>query len=168
MEPWGRNPRYNIYETRDGKFVTVCLLEYRGWKRFCEYIGHAELAPEEDWSDRHSDHGDRAEAFRNAIASFCLSRDRDELAEEMRKAEISICAVYSTDEAVNSVHARERGAIAFAERPADGKVPYLVDPLARAGISDPARQPSPNLGEHGDEIRRELRGRRKANVASRG
>ena len=88
MEPWGRNPRYNIYPTRDGKFVTVCLLEYRGWKRFCEYIGRADLAPEEDWSDRHSDHGDRAAAFRDAIASFCLSRGRDELAAEMREAEI--------------------------------------------------------------------------------
>src|SRR5262249_7003576 len=47
MEPWGRNPRYNIYATRDGRFVTVCLLEYRGWKRFCDYIGRSELAPEE-------------------------------------------------------------------------------------------------------------------------
>ena len=53
MEPWGRNPRYNIYPTRDGKFVTVCLLEYRGWKRFCDYIGRSDLAPEEP-SDVHT------------------------------------------------------------------------------------------------------------------
>lgn len=157
MEPWGRNPRYNIYETRDGKFVTVCLLEYRGWKRFCDYIGCPELAPEEDWSDRHSDHGDRAAVFRQAIADFCRSRDRDVLADEMRRAEISICAVYSTDEAVHSAHAQERGVVRFAERPNDGKVPYLVDPLARAGLSEPGRMPSPELGEHGDAIRRELK-----------
>lgn len=156
MEPWGRNPRYNIYQTRDGKFVTVCLLEYRGWKRFCEYIGRNDLAPDESWSDRHSDHGERAGAFRDAIAAFCLSRDRDQLAEEMRIAEISICAIYSTDEAVNSAHARERGAVRFTERPGDGRVPYLVDPLARAGLSNPERMPSPELGEHSEEIRRGL------------
>jgi crotonobetainyl-CoA:carnitine CoA-transferase CaiB-like acyl-CoA transferase len=156
MEPWGRNPRYNIYETRDGKFVTVCLLEYRGWKRFCEYTGRRDLAPDESWSDRHSDHGERAAAFREAIAAFCQSRDRDQLADEMREAEISICAIYSTDEAVNSAHARERGAVRFTERPADGRVPYLVDPLARAGLSNPERMPSPELGEHSEQIRGEL------------
>ncbi|MBN8956302.1 MAG: CoA transferase [Rhizobiales bacterium] len=156
MEPWGRNPRYNIYPTRDGKYVTVCLLEYRGWKRFCEYIGRPELAPEEDWSDRHSDHGDKAVSFRDAIAQFCLSRDRDALHDEMRQAEIAISAVYETDEAVRSAHACERGVVGFMARPADGQVPYLVDPLARAGLSDPTRRPSPELGEHGAEIREEL------------
>jgi len=157
MEPWGRNPRYNVYETRDGKYVTVCLLEYRGWKRFCDYIGRSELAPDESWSDRHSDHGERAATFREAIAAFCLSRDRDALADEMRAAEISICAVYSTDEALGSAHARDTGIVRFADRPGDGAVPYLVDPLARAGISNPERRPSPDLGEHSEEIRRELR-----------
>jgi crotonobetainyl-CoA:carnitine CoA-transferase CaiB-like acyl-CoA transferase len=156
MEPWGRNPRYNIYPTRDKKHVTVCLLEYRGWKRFCEYIGRMELAPEEDWSDRHSDHGDKASLFRDTIAAFCASRDRDALHDEMRRAEIAISAVYETDEAVRSSHALERGAVAFMDRPADGKVPYLVDPLARSGLSDPTRRPSPELGEHSEELRMEL------------
>jgi crotonobetainyl-CoA:carnitine CoA-transferase CaiB-like acyl-CoA transferase len=156
MEPWGRNPRYNIYPTRDGKYVTVCLLEYRGWKRFCEYIGRPELAPEESWADRHSDHGDRAASFREAIAEFCASRDRDALVDEMSKVEISICAIYSPDEAVASAHAASRGIVAFTEHPVEGRIPHLVDPLAHAGLSDPKRRPSPQLGEHSDEIRREL------------
>jgi crotonobetainyl-CoA:carnitine CoA-transferase CaiB-like acyl-CoA transferase len=156
MEPWGRNPRYNIYATRDGRFVTVCLLEYRGWKRFCDYIGRSELAPEESWADRHSDHGERAEAIRAVIAAFCLAHDRDDLAEKMRKAEIAICPVYSTDEAVASAHARERGIVAFSEHPVDGPIPYVRDPLASAGLTDPERRPSPGLGEHGEAIRREL------------
>src|SRR5262245_44761057 len=156
MEPWGRNPRYNVYPTRDGKFVTVCLLEYRGWKRFCDYIGRSDLAPEESWADRHSDHAERADAFRAAISAFCLAHDRDELAENMRQAEIAICPAYSTDEAVGSAHARERGIVAFTGHPLDGPVPYVRDPLARAGLADPERRPSPGLGEHGEEVRREL------------
>jgi crotonobetainyl-CoA:carnitine CoA-transferase CaiB-like acyl-CoA transferase len=156
MEPWGRNPRYNIYRTRDDKFVTVCLLEYRGWKRFCEYIGRPELAPAESWADRHTDHADRAGAFRQAISDFCLAHERDELAELMAKAEIAICPVYSTDEAIVSAHANERGAISFTQHPVDGRLPYLVDPLARAGLTSPERRPSPKLDEHGDEIRQEL------------
>jgi CoA:oxalate CoA-transferase len=156
MEPWGRNPRYNIYPTRDGKHVTVCLLEYRGWKRFCDYIGRSDLAPEESWADRHSDHGERAASFRTVISEFCLAHDRDELVERMRKSEIAICAVYSTDEAVSSAHARERGVIAFSQHPLDGAIPCFRDPLFRAGLTDPERRPSPQLGEHGEDVRREL------------
>lgn len=156
MEPWGRNPRYAIYPTRDGKFVTVCLLEYRAWKRFCDYIGRNDLAPEESWADRHTDHGERSDSFRKTIADFCRSHDRDALAAEMSAAEISICAVYTADEAVASEHARERGIIKYTQHPTDGPVPHLIDPLARAGLSDPERKPSPALGEHTEEILREI------------
>lgn len=156
MEPWGKNPRYNIYPTRDGKFVTVCLLEYRAWQRFCEYIGRSELAPEESWADRHTDHGERTDAIRSAIADFCLSHDRDALAEKMCAAEIAICAIYSADETLNSQQVRDEGLVALTDHPTEGRIPHLVDPLARAGLSNPARMPSPALGQHTEEILGEL------------
>jgi crotonobetainyl-CoA:carnitine CoA-transferase CaiB-like acyl-CoA transferase len=37
---------YNIYETRDGRYVTVAALEDKFWMAFCEGIGHPELIPE--------------------------------------------------------------------------------------------------------------------------
>lgn len=40
-------------------------------------------------------------------------------------------------------------------------MPYLVDPLAHAGMTNPKRRPSPELGEHTEEIKRELREARK-------
>ena len=157
MEPWGRNPRYAIYPTRDGKHVSVCLLEYRTWKRFCDYIDRANLAPDESWADRHTDHGDRSAEFRQVIGDFCASRDRDALATEMRDAEIAICPIYTADEAIASEHAHERGVIDYTDHPVDGRIPHLVDPLAKAGLSDPRRKPSPGLGEHTDEIVEELK-----------
>lgn len=156
MEPWGKNPRYNIYPTCDGKYVTVCLLEYRAWQRFCDHIGRSELAPEESWADRHTDHGERNDAIRSAIAGFCLSRDRDALADEMSAAEIAICAVYSADEALNSEQTRTKGIVAFTDHPSEGRIPHFVDPLAKAGLSDPTRLPSPVLGQHTEEVLRAL------------
>jgi len=156
MEPWGRNPRYAIYPTCDGKFVTVCLLEYRTWKRFCDYIGRGDLALEESWADRHTDHGERSDAIRAAIGGFCRARERDALVAEMAEAEIAICAVYNADEAIRSEHARERGIVRYTEHPTEGPIPHLFDPLARAGLSDPQRKPSPSLGEHTEEILKEL------------
>jgi crotonobetainyl-CoA:carnitine CoA-transferase CaiB-like acyl-CoA transferase len=156
MEPWGSNPRYCIYQTKDGKAVAVCLLEMRAWEKFCRHIGRADLIYEERWEDRHTAHGERSQAFREAIGGFCLSRTRDDLAVEMRDAGISITPVYSTDEALSAPHAKERGIVRFTQHPAAGTVAHFHDPLARAGLSDPERRPSPGLGEHSDEIRSTL------------
>jgi len=74
----------------------------------------------------------------------------------MAEAEIAICAVYNADEAIRSEHARERGIVRYTEHPTEGPIPHLFDPLARAGLSDPQRKPSPSLGEHTEEILKEL------------
>ena len=156
MEPWGRNPRYAIYPTRDGKAVAVCLLEARGWHRFCTFIGRTDLIYDEDWSDRHTSHGAYSGAFRDAISAYCASHDRDELAEKMKTAGISITPVYSADEALRSAHAKERDIVRFSEHPTDGQLPYIHDPLMQAGLSQPNRMPSPELGEHTDALKAEL------------
>ncbi|MEI9806325.1 MAG: hypothetical protein WDN48_20640 [Pseudolabrys sp.] len=45
------NPRWKI---RDGMPARIS-----GLAAVCDYIGRSELAPEESWADRHSDHGHR-------------------------------------------------------------------------------------------------------------
>jgi len=57
LEVWGGNPRYSTYRTRDGKAVTVALLEARTWHRFCEFVGRADLIYDESLADRHSTQG---------------------------------------------------------------------------------------------------------------
>jgi crotonobetainyl-CoA:carnitine CoA-transferase CaiB-like acyl-CoA transferase len=150
---FGTNPRYATYKTRDNKAVTVSLLETRTWHLFCKYIGRPDLIYDESWKDRHSTHGDYEQKFRDAISTFCLQHDRDELARKMHDAEIPICAVYTEDEAVNSPEAKARGVIAFRDNGRDGAIPYFRDPLQRAGLTDPTRLPSPTLGENSKEIR---------------
>jgi crotonobetainyl-CoA:carnitine CoA-transferase CaiB-like acyl-CoA transferase len=152
---FGTNPRYATYLTRDGKAVTVSLLEARTWRLFCEYIGRLDLIYDEGWADRHTTHGGHEAAFRDAISQLCLAHDRDDLAALMAKAGIPICPVYTPDEAVTSPEAKGRDIIAFVQHPIDGSIPYFRDPLQRAGLSDPTRYPAPRLGENSSEIRAE-------------
>jgi len=160
LEVWGSNPRYAIYPTRDGKAVTVCLLETRTWERFCRFIGRADLIYEETHADRHTSHGDRAEVYRKAIAELCLADDRDALVVRMVKADIPICPAYSPDEALASPEAKGRGLVRMIEHPVEGPIPQIFDPLMRAGLADPQRRLAPRLGEHHDEVRRDLDARR--------
>jgi len=159
LEVWGSNPRYAVYPTRDGKAVTVCLLETRTWERFCKFIGRSDLIYEETHADRHTSHGDRANVFRKVIGGLCLAHDRDALVAKMVEADIAICPAYSPDEALASPEAKGRGLVRMVEHPVDGPIPQIVDPLTRAGLTDPQRRLAPRLGEHNDEIRRGLKAR---------
>ncbi len=158
LEVWGGNPRYDNYRTKDGKAVTVCLLEASAWKGFCTYIGKPELGDTgEDWSDRHSSHGDKAAIFREIISGFCESMGRDELCKKMAEAQIAICPVYEPDEVLVSTEARQGQLVQWNQHPRDGKIPVLRDPLYRSGLSDPMRRAAPGLGEHTEELRAEAR-----------
>jgi CoA:oxalate CoA-transferase len=169
LEVWGSNPRYAIYPTRDGKAVTVCLLETRTWERFCEFIGRSDLIYEETHADRHTSHGERADVFRKVIGDLCLAHDRDPLVAKMVEADIAICPVYSPDEALASPEAKARGLVRMVEHPVEGSIPQIFDPLTRAGLADPQRRLAPRLGEHNSEVKRDLEaGRKKAPVTAGG
>jgi crotonobetainyl-CoA:carnitine CoA-transferase CaiB-like acyl-CoA transferase len=156
LEVWGNNPRYAIYPTRDGKAVTVALLETGTWHRFCQFIGRDDLVQEESLSDRHSDHGERSKLYRETIAEVCLSENRDDLVRRMMKADIPICPAYTTDEVMTSMEAQARDLVQTSDHPVEGRITRIVDPLTRSGLADPTRRGAPGLGEHGEEVRRML------------
>jgi crotonobetainyl-CoA:carnitine CoA-transferase CaiB-like acyl-CoA transferase len=154
LEVWGVNPRYAIYPTRDGKAVTVALLETATWHRFCRFIGRDDLVKEESLSDRHSDHGERAAVYRETISAICRAEDRDPLTRRMMAADIPICPAYTPDEVLTSMEAKGRGIVRTLEHPREGRITQVIDPLARAGLADPARQLAGGLGEHSVDLRR--------------
>jgi crotonobetainyl-CoA:carnitine CoA-transferase CaiB-like acyl-CoA transferase len=99
VEGWGGNPRYNIYRTRDGLYLTVSLLEKRYWDAFCRMFGRDDLInPHETEADRLTTHGERGELYRSFIHETLLSDDRDVLAARFRDAGIPICPVLTPDE----------------------------------------------------------------------
>ena len=167
LEVWGSNPRYAIYPTKDGKAVTVCLLETRTWERFCHFINRTDLIYEETFADRHTSHGERAHLFREVIAALCLTHDRDALVARMQAADIAICPVYTPDEALAAPEAKGRGMIRMVEHPVEGAIPQVLDPLTRAGLTDPQRRLAPRLGEHTDAYRRKVDARRGPGGAAR-
>jgi CoA:oxalate CoA-transferase len=154
LEVWGANPRYDIYPTRDGRAVTVALLETATWHRFLAFIGRHDLIAEEGLADRHSDHGDRSQLYRQTIAAVCRAEDRDPLVKRMMAADIPICPAYSLDETLGAEEARSRALVAVEEHPREGRVTRIVDPLSRSGLARPTSRPAPALGEQSEEIRR--------------
>tara|TARA_R110000787_G_scaffold248041_2_gene353596 strand:- start:5703 stop:6938 length:1236 start_codon:yes stop_codon:yes gene_type:complete len=152
LEAWGANPRYAVYETKDGRAVAVALLETRLWHAFCEAIGRPELSdPDESPDARHSTHGGRQEQYREAIETYCSTRTRDEIVDTMNRNGVPICPVLSPDEALASENVKERGLI-DNHQSGKGRIVHMVNPLAASGLASAKRPDAPALGADTDGI----------------
>jgi alpha-methylacyl-CoA racemase len=157
QEVFGKNARYATYSTKDGKPVAVSLLEAKAWKEFCESIGRTDLIDHDETpAERLTAHGPRQQLYREALAQYCGARSLAEIEAEVERSGIAILPVYTPDEALAHPQVAARGDLQFIDHPLEGRIPQLVNPLARAGLSRARHDPAPDLGEHSGEILAEL------------
>ncbi|MGH8665263.1 MAG: CaiB/BaiF CoA transferase family protein [Burkholderiales bacterium] len=153
MESFGANPRYATYRTKDGRQVAITLLEAKAWREFCAHIGRPDLvSAEETPADRLGNHGERAPAYRAALAEYCGTQTWDELMRQMEQTGIAICPVAAPADAVGLAHVDARDMVGRIEHPVEGSIPQFLNPLWRAGLARKHHRPAPALGEHTREI----------------
>ena len=145
----GGLPCYNIYETQDGKHITLAALEYKFWHTFCTRIGHLELLP------FHLPLGpaDREQAM-DMLRAIFKTKTRAEWLAELADIDACIGPVYSIDEAFNDPQAQARG-ISVSSKQA-GEVFRTLPSFPRiSGVESEQRYSPPALGAHTHEILRE-------------
>jgi len=122
----GGSPRYNIYRTRDGKYVAAAPLESKFWDNFCALIG---LAPE------FRDDGSDPAAARRAVAQKIFAKTADEWRALFAAEDVCCCIVRSVEDALRDPHFAARGVFG-AKLAAAGKtisaLPVPVAPRFRA------------------------------------
>ncbi|HZR40510.1 MAG TPA: CaiB/BaiF CoA-transferase family protein [Ktedonobacteraceae bacterium] len=146
----GGLPCYNIYETSDGKHVTLAALEPKFWHTFCTRIGHLELLP----FQRPLGANEREQAMDTLRAVF-KSKTRDQWVAELADIDSCLGPVYTIDEALNDPHTQARGVSVTSAR--EQETFRTLPSFPR--ISDvPAEQryPPPLLGEHTVELLQEI------------
>jgi crotonobetainyl-CoA:carnitine CoA-transferase CaiB-like acyl-CoA transferase len=149
----GALPCYNIYETRDGKHVTLAALEYKFWHAFCTHIGHLELLP------FHLPAGaeERAQAI-EILSTIFKSRTRDEWLADLAEIDACVGPVYTLDEALNDPHAQARGvSVPGGQVGANNETFRTLPSFPR--ISDMEAEPRyapPELGQHTSQLLQEL------------
>ena len=145
----GGLPCYNIYETKDGKHVTLAALEPKFWHTFCTHTGHLELLP----FHTPVGPGEREEAMEILRAIF-KTKTRDEWVAELEEVDACVGPVYSIDEALNDQHAQARG-----ETVTGGSGEETFHTLRSfpriAGVEDEQRYVPPAMGEQTEELLRE-------------
>jgi alpha-methylacyl-CoA racemase len=149
----GGLPCYNIYETRDGKHITLAALEPKFWHTFCTRIEHLELLP------FHLPAGpeERTKAI-EILRGIFKTKERDEWLAELAEIDACVGPVYSIDEALNDPQAQARGA-SIPGKPIgeNGDMFRTIPSFPRiSGVEQEQRYAPPYLGEHTAELLLEL------------
>jgi alpha-methylacyl-CoA racemase len=141
----GGLPCYNIYETQDGKHVTLGALEYKFWHTFCTRIGHLELLP----FHAPVGPGEREEAI-DMLRAIFKTKTRDEWLAELADIDACLGPVYTLEEAMNDPQAIERGTSVTGQVSSEDERTFRTLPSFPriSGVEQEQRYPPPTLGEH--------------------
>ena len=124
----GGSPRYQIYSTKDGKFVCCAALEQRFWEPFTTTIGLAK-----DFADDARD----PSATKTAVATIIAGRTADEWRPLFAAADCCVTIMATLQEALGDPHFVARGLFAHkVAGPTGATIPALpvpIDPQFRGG-----------------------------------
>lgn len=147
-ETWlsGQWPWYNVYETGDGKYISIGALEPWFYANLCQLLGR------EDFIEHQYAEGQkRDEIFRYFRETF-LTKTRDEWVEILRQRDTCVAPVYSIDELASDPHLVARGMIGEMPHPALGSVKQVGPLLKLSNSPFQVRNWSTGFGQHTEEI----------------
>ena len=142
----GAYPFYNVYETSDGRFMTLGALEPKFWANFCLAVGR------EDLIARQFDEGQPREKLFEEVRTIFKSRTQSKWVEMMRDADCCCEPVLSMTEAFAhaQTHAREMVRESMSITDQLGFSYKLSDTPPREA------RPAPALGENTAELLDEI------------
>jgi len=113
---------YNVYETRDGKFISIAAGEARFFAALCTALGCEQFIP-------YQMDPKKAPEIREFFARAFLTRTRDEWFAILSKNDTAVGKVYAIDELVSDPHVLHRRMIVEIDDPVHGKVRQVGIPI---------------------------------------
>jgi crotonobetainyl-CoA:carnitine CoA-transferase CaiB-like acyl-CoA transferase len=164
-ESWlhGAYPYYGVYETKDGKHITIGCLEPHFWENLCRFLGKEEyipyhFAPEHTF---HKPEDEKWDEIRSSLKQIFLTKTRDEWFELLIHNDVPAGKVYTPDEVFSDPQVLQRQMVIEVEDPTLGKIKQVGIAPKLSSTPGKVRSLSPLPGEHTDEILQELGYKRK-------
>jgi crotonobetainyl-CoA:carnitine CoA-transferase CaiB-like acyl-CoA transferase len=159
----GRSPTLNrsqtagpsdIFRTKDG-WITVAVNGDPLFRRVCKLIGAPEWIEDARFASDKT-RGDNGEIISKRVGKWCANRSSEEAIAAFEKARVPAGPVYRPRETLSDPHVKAGGFFATVDFPGIGKAPIAATPVKLHGTPGTVRKRPPVLGEHTDEILKEL------------
>ena len=145
---------YQAFETADG-YINVGAANQANWERLCAAIGRDDLASD----PRFARPRDRMENLGALVSTLEDTFARDTTGHwltALEAAGVPAGPIYTLDEVYADPQVRARDMVVETEHPAAGRVRNIGIPVKLSETPGAFRRPAPALGEHTDEVLREL------------
>ncbi len=153
----GSYPYYAVYETKDGKYLTIGCTEPWLWENFCKAIDRPDFARFARKSDQFVRAANAEEVkAREEIEAIVRTRTRDEWYDFLVKADVCVGKVYDPEEVVADPQVQARDMVVEIPHAVHGAVTQFGQPIKLSETPGTVRSAAPHTGEHTDQVLREL------------
>lgn len=128
----GNQPFYNLYETKDGKYMSLGAVEPKFWHNFCVVVGRKNLASQQFGGAR----------VLEEVSGLFKQRTQAEWVEHLKDADACCEPVLSLEQAMNSPLGKSRG---VTIQNIEGKNVFTLS-IKTVGEKPTKPKPSPKLG----------------------
>jgi len=147
----GGLPQYQVYRTRDDRYLAVGALEEKFWAHLCRLIGKPE------WEEKiPKDKEPRCEEIKEKMARIFRTRTRKEWLDLLMKEDACITPVQSLEEVFADPQVLHRKMLVETVHPRAGRVRQIGVPIKFSQTPGEIKTPAPEFGEHTEEMLKEL------------
>ena len=149
------SPLNNIYETKDGKKISLGIIEQNFWENFCKAVGRQDLAEDPRFFSptSRSDHKkELLEIIREIVANYTL----EELCSSLDWRNVPYAPVRSIEEALGDQHIKARGLLQKIDAGSLGSITEVLFPVKFSNMGTEIRTPPPQWGQHTEDILKDL------------
>ncbi len=145
---------YGQFPARDGSIIIACLTN-SFWERICRALGIEELI-EDTRFDSLEKRRDNREIVNELISGITIQKSVQELVELFTEFEVPHAPILGINEALAQPQAIDREMVVETDHLALGKIPIVNRSIKFPGEAQPAPEAPPVLGQHTEDILREI------------
>jgi crotonobetainyl-CoA:carnitine CoA-transferase CaiB-like acyl-CoA transferase len=146
----GNIPCYSLYETKDGRAISLGPLEPHFWANLCRALGREDFI-EHQWAE-----GKKREEIYAFFRDSFRQKTRDEWVEFFQGQDVCLGPVKNIEETLEDPQVQHRRMIVEVDHPQAGRLKQIGIPIKLSDTPGDAGNPAPSLGQHTEELLKEL------------
>ncbi|MGE7588393.1 CaiB/BaiF CoA transferase family protein [Peribacillus sp. NPDC101480] len=146
----GQYAFYQVYETKDNKYLSVGASEEKFWKKICELIGKPE------WIELHGGNDDVQEQLKLEMSEVFKKKNQQEWLDLLALEETCVGPVNDIEQIFSDPQIIERELFTEMKHPVAGNIKQIGFPIKFSETPGKIHAHAPILGEHTEEILQQL------------
>ena len=148
---------FQAFETADREWIVIPIGNDLLWRKLCAVIDRPDLAAEKSYASNESRSRNRSTLI-PILEGEIGKKSRSEWLAQLEKAGLPNSPINSVADVVSDSNIRYRGMVVDIEQPGLGPLSIVGSPFRMSATPASIRTPAPRIGEHNEEVMKDLLG----------